>query len=154
MQAPYVSVIKSRSTRHRRGPRAGDAVGHPEARPYGRNFSQNHFNASLPGRRGLLMRYKVAVVRGARRASLAVMCAAVALGGCGEPIDRTQEAVEVSSTQSIVPLSLGGPVILGGDDLTDHGGYNPSTGQLLAGWIYIKKALQNIHSSVTRSNDG
>jgi len=82
------------------------------------------------------------------------MCAAVALGGCGEPIDRTQEAVEVSSTQSIVPLSLGGPVILGGDDLTDHGGYNPSTGQLLAGWIYIKKALQNIHSSVTRSNDG
>jgi hypothetical protein len=49
--------------------------------------------------------------------------------------------------------ALGGPVILGGDDLTDHG-CNDGEGTNLAGWLYMQRALENIEPNVTRSNDG
>jgi hypothetical protein len=50
--------------------------------------------------------------------------------------------------------TVGGPVILGGDDLTQHGGVD-SGGDLFTGWLYIQRALENIGPSVTRSgNDG
>ena len=45
-------------------------------------------------------------------------------------------------------LALAGPVILGGDDLTDHG--SRSGGANLEGWLYIQKAVGNILSSSTR----
>jgi hypothetical protein len=48
--------------------------------------------------------------------------------------------------------ALGGPVIVGGDDLNDHGSY--SGGQVLNGWLYIRKALESLDSQVTRANDG
>ncbi len=48
--------------------------------------------------------------------------------------------------------AVGGPVILGGDDLTDHG--YVSGGDLFEGWLYIQRALENIGPAVTRSNDG
>ena len=49
---------------------------------------------------------------------------------------------------------LAGPVILGGDDLTDHGSIT-SEGDLQAGWVYIRKALENLHPNVTLpGNDG
>lgn len=42
-----------------------------------------------------------------------------------------------------------GPVILGGDDLTDHG--SRSGGANLAGWLYIEKAVGNVLAGVTRA---
>jgi len=53
--------------------------------------------------------------------------------------------------------AVGGPVILGGDDLTDHGEIDDSTvpPTLIEGWLYIKKALENIEPNVKRpGNDG
>lgn len=50
-------------------------------------------------------------------------------------------------------FAVGGPVILGGDDLTDHGNVNTTTGDLEFGWLYIQKALANISPKVGRAND-
>ncbi|WP_224243140.1 DUF5011 domain-containing protein [Hyalangium gracile] len=47
----------------------------------------------------------------------------------------------------------GGPVILGGDDLTDHGS-RTSSGELLEGWFYIRRALESLKTEVKRPNDG
>lgn len=47
-------------------------------------------------------------------------------------------------------LSMAGPVILGGDDLTDHGS-RTAAGVNLAGWLYIEKAVSNVLSGVTRA---
>ncbi|MCH7998752.1 MAG: hypothetical protein IIA91_04620, partial [Chloroflexi bacterium] len=44
--------------------------------------------------------------------------------------------------------AAGGPVILGGDDLTDHGSISGDT--LQEGWLYIRKALENINPNVLR----
>lgn len=44
--------------------------------------------------------------------------------------------------------SWAGPVILGGDDLTDHG--SRSSGANLQGWLYIEKAIANLYSAQTR----
>lgn len=51
-------------------------------------------------------------------------------------------------------VSLAGPVILGGDDLTDHGfrtGGIDITGVNNQGWLYIEKAVSNVLSSQTRA---
>jgi len=53
---------------------------------------------------------------------------------------------------SQVDAALGGPVILGGDDLVCHGSVTGTT--LNSGWLYIRKALENIKANVTRANDG
>jgi len=47
--------------------------------------------------------------------------------------------------------SIGGPVILGGDDLTSHGGATGGVNE--DGWLYMQRALENIEPNVTRSND-
>jgi len=47
----------------------------------------------------------------------------------------------------------GGPVILGGDDLTDHGSRDSSTGASERGWLYIERAVGNIKPRVRRAND-
>ena len=46
--------------------------------------------------------------------------------------------------------SMAGPVILGGDDLTDHGSRSAG-GANLAGWLYIEKAVSNVLGGVTRA---
>ena len=52
------------------------------------------------------------------------------------------------------PSGTGGPVILGGDDLTDHGGLDGG-GNPEEGWLYMQRALENISAQVTRAgNDG
>jgi hypothetical protein len=43
-------------------------------------------------------------------------------------------------------------VILGGDDLTHHGDID-ELGELQDGWVYIRKALENIAPQVTRSGN-
>jgi hypothetical protein len=48
--------------------------------------------------------------------------------------------------------AVAGPVILGGDDLTQHGQVN-SAGEPQLGWLYIQRALANISPNVTRPND-
>jgi uncharacterized repeat protein (TIGR01451 family) len=50
--------------------------------------------------------------------------------------------------------AVGGPVILGGDDLTDHGGMDSETNQPEEGWIYIDSAIANLKPKVGRANDG
>lgn len=42
-----------------------------------------------------------------------------------------------------------GPVILGGEDLTDHGSRSAG-GSNLQGWLYIEKAISNLYSAQTR----
>jgi uncharacterized repeat protein (TIGR01451 family) len=51
-------------------------------------------------------------------------------------------------------LGVGGPVILGGDDLQDHGSFDGVANQNLEGWLYIQKSLENISPKVGRANDG
>jgi uncharacterized repeat protein (TIGR01451 family) len=48
--------------------------------------------------------------------------------------------------------AVGGPVILGGDDLTDHGSTD-SSGNSELGWLYMEKAVGNIKAKVGRAND-
>jgi hypothetical protein len=48
--------------------------------------------------------------------------------------------------------AVAGPVILGGDDLTQHGEVN-AAGEPQLGWLYIQRALANISPNVTRPND-
>ena len=50
--------------------------------------------------------------------------------------------------------ALGGPVIIGGDDLTDHGSYDSTADENFDGWLYLQKALENIEPNVTITNDG
>lgn len=50
-------------------------------------------------------------------------------------------------------FAVGGPVILGGDDLQDHGSVDTATGNLIQGWLYIEKAIGNISPKVGRAND-
>lgn len=57
------------------------------------------------------------------------------------------------ATSALVCLGSGpvfaGPVILGGDDLTQHGSRS-GAGQNLLGWLYIEKAVGNVLSNATR----
>ena len=51
-------------------------------------------------------------------------------------------------------IALAGPVIIGGDDLTDHGtrtGGTTIAGQNNEGWLYIEKAVSNVLGSQTRA---
>ena len=47
----------------------------------------------------------------------------------------------------------GGPVILGGDDLTDHGFRDTTTNTNQAGWLYLEKAIENVLPAVTRAGN-
>lgn len=48
--------------------------------------------------------------------------------------------------------AAGGPVILGGDDLTQHGSVDAGLVSQ-AGWLYIERAIGNVRSNVTRPGD-
>jgi hypothetical protein len=72
------------------------------------------------------------------RAMLGAALAALALGAFG--------------AGSALGQGVGGPVILGGDDLTDHGGVD-GEGNPEEGWLYIQRALENISPKVVRTND-
>lgn len=68
-----------------------------------------------------------------------------------QSLRRLAAAVVFACSSSVV---LAGPVIIGGDDLTDHG--NRSGGITLAGqnnegWLYIERAVSNVLSSQTRA---
>jgi RTX calcium-binding nonapeptide repeat (4 copies) len=53
----------------------------------------------------------------------------------------------------VVPASaLAGPVILGGDDLTEHG-QTDGAGNNEEGWLYMERAVGNLLPNVTRAND-
>jgi hypothetical protein len=47
-----------------------------------------------------------------------------------------------------VSYAFGGPVILGGDDLDDHGSFNGTVN--VQGWLYIQTALQTLLATSTR----
>ncbi len=61
-------------------------------------------------------------------------------------------ALAVLAVPATAGAAVGGPVILGGDDQTDHGSVNGS-GESQLGWIYIEKAIANIKPKVGRAND-
>ena len=48
--------------------------------------------------------------------------------------------------------AVGGPVIMGGDDLTDHGSTD-SAGTSQDGYLYMEKAIGNVKAKVGRAND-
>jgi uncharacterized repeat protein (TIGR01451 family) len=47
--------------------------------------------------------------------------------------------------------TVGGPVILGGDDMTDHGFFDGTNN--VDGWLYLENALRNVSPNVQRLND-
>ena len=57
--------------------------------------------------------------------------------------------VAAALTASFLGASAG-PVILGGDDLSEHGSRN-GVGSNLEGWLHIEKAVSNILTGVTRA---
>lgn len=68
-----------------------------------------------------------------------------------QSIRKIAAAVVLACSSGVV---LAGPVILGGDDLTDHGtrtGGIDLAGQNNEGWLYIEKAVGNVLSSQTRA---
>ncbi|MGH3130999.1 MAG: hypothetical protein ACRDNX_09300 [Gaiellaceae bacterium] len=60
-------------------------------------------------------------------------------------------AVAGTRATSVAAAPLGGPVIIGGDDLTDHGCIDEA-GNPVEGWLYLQKALENISPQVTRGD--
>lgn len=64
-------------------------------------------------------------------------------------VARTLLTVAASITLGWPGQLVAGPVILGGDDLTDHGSRS-ATGQNLEGWLYIEKAIGNLNANQTR----
>ena len=54
----------------------------------------------------------------------------------------------------VAATASAGPIILGGDDLTDHGSRDAPGTTLFDGWLYIQRALENIAPFVTNINDG
>jgi methionine-rich copper-binding protein CopC len=79
-----------------------------------------------------------------------VVFLAVALS-CGPGGNEAPEPAALRTTHQFLS-NLGGPVILGGDDLTDHGSY--SGGLPRNGWLYIQKAQESLKAKVTRPHDG
>lgn len=67
----------------------------------------------------------------------------------------TAALVAVSAALLVANASADdGPVVLGGDDLTAHGERNAAGTQVFDGWLYIRKALENLAPGVTVANDG
>lgn len=62
-------------------------------------------------------------------------------------------AAVAATVPTLAGAQVGGPVILGGDDLTSHGNIDTVTGASEVGWLYMEKAVANIKPSVRRGND-
>lgn len=77
----------------------------------------------------------------------------LALAASGAMLMVTAAALPIATKNDTpVRAAIGGPVIIGGDDMTDHGSVD-GDGNLLQGWLYIQRALENLAPNVTRSND-
>ena len=69
-------------------------------------------------------------------------------------IDADGARIDFFNIFAATSSGVGGPVILGGDDLTDHGGLD-SAGDPERGWLYMQRSLESIIGQVTRSgHDG
>ena len=73
---------------------------------------------------------------------------------------RLGRSIGLALVAAMAALTIGagsalaaGPVILGGDDLTDHGDADSTTQDNREGWLYMQRALENLSPNVTRSND-
>ncbi len=58
--------------------------------------------------------------------------------------------IAIACAVGLSGVATAGPVILGGDDLTDHGSRSDA-GANLEGWLYIEKAVSNVLSNQTRA---
>lgn len=100
---------------------------------------------SLPG---------VPTTLGALQVSASIRVVNVDFTGRVENVQLTGGAISDVGVINLVEGGIGGPIILGGDDLTDHGGIDAS-GNLLNGWIYIRRAIEDLRPEVFRfGNDG
>jgi len=54
----------------------------------------------------------------------------------------------IALTLAFAGAASAGPVILGGDDLTDHGSRSGNAN--LEGWLYIEKAVSGVVAGQTR----
>ena len=63
-------------------------------------------------------------------------------------------ALVALSAALLVFNASAGPVILGGEDMTDHGSRNATGSAVFDGWLYIQLALENLAPAVTVANDG
>lgn len=62
---------------------------------------------------------------------------------------RTMQRLAAAALVACSSLAMAGPVILGGDDLTDHGFRSGGVNQ--QGWLYIEKAVDNVLAAQTRA---
>jgi YD repeat-containing protein len=60
-----------------------------------------------------------------------------------------RELVTLVTLLAYVTTATAGPVIMSGDDFAQHGSRN-AQGAPQGGWLYMQKALQNLHTQVTR----
>ncbi|MCG8406104.1 MAG: hypothetical protein MI923_12980 [Phycisphaerales bacterium] len=74
--------------------------------------------------------------------------------GIPDSCDLCPSDFEPTPIPVAAPRRLGGPMIIGGDDLTDHGSRDEG-GNPREGWLYIQAAVQNILPLVNRpGHDG
>jgi hypothetical protein len=92
------------------------------------------------------MRNQGSSVHLARITPLFVFVMTLAVVGCGSG----EEGLSARSKQILA--TQGGAVILGGDDLTDHGSFSGGAPQ--GGWVYIQKAQESLKAQVNRPHDG
>jgi len=83
--------------------------------------------------------------------SLFLVTALATVLSCGPESEEQSSAKGMAMSRQAL-ATRGGPVILGGDDLTQHGSWSGTAPQ--AGWFYIQKALDNLRPHVSRANDG
>ncbi len=53
----------------------------------------------------------------------------------------------------VAATASAGPIILGGDDLTDHGSRDAAGTTLFNGWLYIQRALERVNQRSGAPND-
>ena len=73
------------------------------------------------------------------------------LAGAAAAVALIAAGIGASGPERTRAGALGGPVIIGGDDLTDHGSIDGS-GNVILGWLYIKNALASMQPNVGRGN--
>lgn len=73
------------------------------------------------------------------------------VGGAVAAVAMIAAGIMTTGSEATRAGALGGPVIIGGDDLTDHGGIDGS-GNVVQGWLYIKNALASMQPNVGRGD--
>lgn len=91
---------------------------------------------------------------GALQVSASIRVENVDFAGRIENVQVAPGLITDAGVISLVEGGIGGPIILGGDDLTDHGSVD-GNGVPEDGWLYIQRAIEDLRPEVFRfGNDG